>query len=269
VRAARRLCLACPRSRCLRVSGVELTVGRVAPARCRAGAPQNRASGLSPHPRLRQAARAFAGWVTLPRRLEGPPPQPDYGAFVNPPVNGVPLQSLVFGSVHCEVQARHRRVEKLYPFTVFLSPSVPQSLSPSVPQARRLGVHRLTCPRQRPFGPDRQAGIRPVTPRLSAWSSGIPAPASRRLSARRHPLVGHPVPPRDCAPLTIGLPGRNNPDPGGVSTFRAYETRPGWVPPLPRDQRCSHDRLSLSGRRLPPLPTARPYHPGIHPVAQG
>ncbi len=41
------------------------------------------------------------------------------------------------------------------------------------------------------------------------------------------------------------------------------------APPIPRGQRCSHDRLSLPGRRLPPLPAARPYHPGIRPVFQG
>src|SRR5450755_5181672 len=30
------------------------------------------------------------------------------------------------------------------------------------------------------------------------------------------------------------------PDPDGVSTFRMRELRPGWAPPRPRGQRCSH-----------------------------
>lgn len=80
---------------------------------------------------------------------------------------------------------------------------------------------------------------------------------------RRHLLLGHPVPPRSSAPLTIGLPGLPGPDPDGVSTFRAPETRPGWAPPIPRGQAVfTRPTLGL-GRRLPPLPAARPYHPGL------
>jgi hypothetical protein len=54
-----------------------------------------------------------------------------------------------------------------------------------------------------------------------------------------------------------------------VSTFHAHETRPGWAPPIPRGPRCSHDRRWVSGRRVPPPPAARPYHPGPHPVVPG
>jgi len=54
--------------------------------------------------------------------------------------------------------------------------------------------------------------------------------------------------------LTVGLPGRQiGPDPNGVTTFHLHETRPGRVPPMPRERRCSHDRPSASGRRLPLL----------------
>ena len=49
----------------------------------------------------------------------------------------------------------------------------------------------------------------------------------------RHPLLGHPVPAEDSAPLTIGLPDRLGPDPDEVSTFHAHETRRGWVPLYP------------------------------------
>ncbi len=53
----------------------------------------------------------------------------------------------------------------------------------------------------------------------------------------------------------------HGPDPDGVSTFRAHETRPGWAPPKPRDQRCPRDRrgslrsplaASTSGQALSP-----------------
>ena len=69
--------------------------------------------------------------------------------------------------------------------------------------------------------------------------------------------------------LRSAYPSLMGSDPDGVSTFRACEMRPGWAPPLPRGQRCSHDQRVNSGRRLPPLPTARPYHPDIRPVVPG
>src|SRR5215470_7007971 len=50
------------------------------------------------------------------------------------------------------------------------------------------------------------------------------------------------------------------PDPGGVSTFRMRELRPGWAPPLPRGQRCSRSR-----RRFARLPLAVPPRPGPAP----
>jgi len=37
-------------------------------------------------------------------------------------------------------------------------------------------------------------------------------------------------------------------------------------PLYPEAQRCSHSRSDPSGRRSPPLPGARPYHPGLHPI---
>ena len=81
-------------------------------------------------------------------------------------------------------------------------------------------------------------------PASACWAScpagGFP-PLSR--SAYRTPVTG--------------------PDPDGVSAFRACEMRPGWAPPIPRGQRCSHNRRWVSGRRLPPLPAARPYHPDL------
>ena len=69
--------------------------------------------------------------------------------------------------------------------------------------------------------------------------------------------------------LRSAYPSLMGSDPDGVSTFRACKMRPGWAPPLPRGQRCSHDQRVNSGRRLPPLPAARPYHPGVRPVVPG
>jgi hypothetical protein len=92
---------------------------------------------------------------------------------------------------------------------------------------------------------------------------------SRRLSATGIRFLGILSPPRDYAPLTIGLPDRLGPDPDEVSTFHAHETRRGWVPLYPETSGVPTDRLSLPGRRLPPLPAARPYHPRIRPVFQG
>jgi hypothetical protein len=50
------------------------------------------------------------------------------------------------------------------------------------------------------------------------------------------------------------------PDPDGVSTFRMRELRPGWAPPQPRGQRCSHGR-----RRFTRPPLAVPPRPGPAP----
>jgi hypothetical protein len=98
-------------------------------------------------------------------------------------------------------------------------------------------LHQLTCPRQRPFGPgheDRYPAGYPQDGHLERVA--LPPAVSRRLSAHRHSLLGHPVPARRVPPfLTVGLPGpRSGPDSVGVSAFRTCETRPGWVPSLLR-----------------------------------
>ena len=77
-------------------------------------------------------------------------------------------------------------------------------------------------------------------------------------------------PPEDWAFVTSGLPAAPDgaPDPDGVLTFRMRELRPGWAPPRPRGQRCSHDRRRFSGRRLPFL-HGQALHPGLHPISRG
>jgi hypothetical protein len=113
--------------------------------------------------------------------------------------------------------------------------------------------------------PATRAGIRPIIP------------GGRRRSRPCHPRF--PVvfrPPASaswasCSRRGIPLPSRS-----------AYQAASTWTPtgfprsahpshnrigcPLyPEAQRCSHVRSDPSGRRSPPLPGARPYHPGPHP----
>ena len=73
---------------------------------------------------------------------------------------------------------------------------------------------------------------------------GFPPPFGRR-----HPLVGHPVPPRNSAPLTIGLPG--------PTTAR---TPTGF----PRFAHTRHDR---GGRPLYPETSGVPTTDSHYPVA--
>jgi len=93
--------------------------------------------------------------------------------------------------------------------------------------------------------------------------SRLPAPFRPSAFACRVILF----PPGDWAFLTVGLPGTSwCPDPDGVTTFRACEIRPGWVPSLPRGRRCSPWRDAVPGRRLP-LPSGQSLHPATDPTS--
>jgi hypothetical protein len=111
-----------------------------------------------------------------------------------------------------------------------------------------------------------RAGIRPVPrDRRREWPTH--RRESRCLSAIGLRFLGILFPPRSSAPLTIGLPDqpqRSGPD--GVSTFHTYETRPGWAPSIPRDQRCPHNRFVITGCRSSSPPTTRSSTRGIHPA---
>jgi hypothetical protein len=86
---------------------------------------------------------------------------------------------------------------------------------------------------------------------------------------RRPSLLGHPVPPGDSAPLTIGLPHRQ----------QAARTRAGFpcsarvrcgrdrVPSVPRGRRCPHGHACIPWPPPAALSTAGPCHPGTatHP----
>ena len=99
-------------------------------------------------------------------------------------------------------------------------------------------IQRLTCPRRHPFrGPGTRPGIRSVIQDPTTWRSG-------------HIRSGFPVgfrPPAfaswaSCSRQRFPLSSRSayrdrhadGPDSVGVSVFRTQETRPGWVPSLPR-----------------------------------
>ena len=76
----------------------------------------------------------------------------------------------------------------------------------------------------------------------------------------RHSLLGHPIPAKGSALLTVGPPTHTGPDPDGVTAFRTHEQRPGWVPPIPRGQVV----LTRPGRlpdRHPPLPSGQSLNP--------
>jgi hypothetical protein len=152
-------------------------------------------------------------------------------------------------------------VEKLYPVTVS---NLSLSSSGSLPWCSKAHLPTSAPFRARPPG-RHPAGY----PRTTAWSSGILAPGSRHLSAAGIRLLGI-LSRRGIAPLLRSAYRVSTTARTPTGFPRSAHTRHDGVGvPFTRDQRCSHDRLSLPGRRVPPLPTARPYHPGPHPVVQG
>jgi hypothetical protein len=77
----------------------------------------------------------------------------------------------------------------------------------------------------------------------------------------RHLLLGHPVPPGDSAPLTIGLPRQPTRTRAGFPC--SARARCGWgrAPSIPRGRRCLHGQVpSLTAACR--LPAAGPCHPG-------
>jgi hypothetical protein len=82
-------------------------------------------------------------------------------------------------------------------------------------------------------GPATRAGIRPVMPGHPAEEPGSQPRVSRCLSAAGIRFLGILFPPAGFRP-PHGRPTRQCLDPGGVSTLRTSESRPDWVPSLPR-----------------------------------
>jgi hypothetical protein len=79
-------------------------------------------------------------------------------------------------------------------------------------------------------------------------------------------LSGHPVPARELGLPHGRLTGHTRPDPDGVSTFRTFETRPGWVPSLPRGRRCSPGQMPCPASACR-FPAASPCTPHTHPTS--
>ena len=159
--------------------------------------------------RLKQAARALR--VLLPRRLEDPPPQPPDVALMDPPVDGVPIRH-VLRSVHRHGVQLALRLGRL-------------------DQRQRSKAH---LPTSAPFRAQPR-GL--VSGQLSrAVDGGVDHVAAGFLSSfdHRHSLVGHPAPAAEFR-SPHGRPTKQPaPGPDGISTFRTSESRPDWVPSLPR-----------------------------------
>lgn len=115
-------------------------------------------------------------------------------------------------------------------------------------------------------GPATGADIRPVI--TDNRRRGRPC-RLRFLSpfGHRPSLLGHPVPAGNSALLTVGLPGIAWTMTGFPRSTHSRHDRIGR-PLYPETKLCSHDRSDLSGRRSPPLPTARSCHPGQHPISR-
>src|SRR6266511_4266682 len=197
---------------------------------------------VRPGPQHQLLQRPDLGPVSLLRRLEDFLPQPPYVVLMGPPLDGVPVRH-VFGSVH-----RHG---------VQLAPSVRKAY-----QHQRSKAH---LPTSAPFRAQ-PPGL--VSGQLSQTTGGGPITlswVSCRLSATGIGFLGILFPPGTSAPLTVGLPGIAWTPTGFPRSTHPRCDRIGR-PLHPEAQRCSHDRSDLSGRRSPPLPAARPCHPGPHPT---
>ena len=185
------------------------------------------------------------GPVLLPRRLEDPLPQPPYVALVDLPVDGIPVRHAL-RSVHvpgrCHLSRRgafhlgHRGGDP--------GAAVPHGGGEAVARHRvqlalRFGWldrhqrSRAHLPTSAPF-PGQPPGWYPASyPRAPGGGAGNAALGFLPPFGRRRSLLGHPVPPAGFR-SPHGRPTRQRLDPGGVSTFRTSETRPDWVPSLPR-----------------------------------
>ena len=174
------------------------------------------------------------GQILLLCRLEDPAPQPPYVVLVQPPVNSVPLQGHVLGSVH-----RHGRLT---------CPSVPAYPALRLTKAHPPHVSLLSQPGTRP-------GIRPVIRAAPGWRTGTALPLSCCLSAAGIRFLGVLFPPGDWAPLTVGLPAaprrRRRTLTGFPRSARMRYGRAG-CPLYPGGDGVPRGHRDVRGRRLPP-----------------
>ena len=192
------------------------------------------------------------------RRREDPLAQTPYVVLSSTPTHGVPYEHIVLRSVHHGATADGR------------SHLLRRHGAQLAPRFRCRGHRCFTdspSPRQHPFGsgicpyPAGYAG-RPVKDR--SQRPGFPLPFSRRHSLLEPSYArwGSRPSSQSAYRTTTG------PDPNGIITFHLYETRPGRVPPQPRERRCSYDRSDASSRRLPLL-NGQFLHPGTATITRG
>lgn len=94
---------------------------------------------------------------------------------------------------------------------------------------------------------------------------------------RRHPLLGHPVPPRASAPLTIGLPGLPARTPTGFPRSTHARHDRGGPPSTPRPAVFTRPAAilrsplaaSTSGQALPPGSFIPPLRAHFHEASTG
>ena len=130
---------------------------------------------------------------------------------------------------------------------------------PSVPGPAASSPHRLTWPRQHPFG----SGQPPVSGRLSlnGRRRGRPScPAFPLPFGHRHSLLGHPVPARGSAFLTVSPPALPGRIPSGFPRSAQLSCDRGGCPLYPGDGGVLPAGGSLSGRH-PPLRCGQSLHP--------
>ena len=138
------------------------------------------------------------------RRREDLLPQPPYVRFRAPPVDLAPAQGGVLWSVHRDIR---RGVQLVLEF-------------------RRFGFSsqaHLTA-----SAPFRAGPPRPISGQLSEttrWRGEPSVPVSCRLSATGIRFSVIRFPPGDWAPLTVGLPGHANDEPGPRRGYRVPHAR--------------------------------------------
>ena len=105
-----------------------------------------------------------------------------------------------------------------------------------------------------------KARIRPVIRGHQPEGAGQPVAVSCRLSATGVRFSVIRFPPGVAPSSRSAYRRQDGPDPDGVTAFRTHEQRPGWVPSIPRGQRCSPrpsrpDRpASAASQRPVPVP---------------
>ena len=206
---------------------------------CCTGAPEDRACTF-PRTRPKQAARAVQ--VIFLHRLEDPAAQPPYLLLMVPPVHTLPGVTIETGA---GPQVR--------------SPRCPTCLS--VPAFALASSQRLTCPRQRPCGPEHQARY-PAS--YMGTFRGETRPCGTRFPAAFRPpafAFWAPCPARDFRPsydrptARPALTRACRADLDEVYTFRTHETRTGSGALYTPGRRCP---LAVDLSRPPPAASQRP-----------